>query len=376
MSLFGSSAFGTNRNTSVFGSSATTATNAANPLNDVEVPQTPDDTVQALKFNKMVQGQPVFLAAGGWDNTVRVWQVGDTGACEAKAMQNVGAPVLAIDWFDDSSKIFIVSADKQARVWDLASNQLAVVGTHDAPIASCHWINSSSYSCLMTGGYDKTLRFWDMRQLPTQNSLATVQLPERVFCSDVIFPMAAVALGNRHVKLYNLENSPTEVKDIESPLKYQSRCISIFRNKTNNQPTGFALGSIEGRVAIQYAEPTNPKDNFTFKCHRSQDVAPGQYQEIFAVNDLAFHPQHGTMATCGSDGRFSYWDKDQRIKLKTFDALPNAITKCCIHDSGMMFAYAVGYDWSKGHEYHNTNSAGSKVFLHACNEEMKPRAKK
>ena len=48
----------------------------------------------------------------------------------------------------------------------------------------------------------------------------------------------------------------------------QHRCISIFRDK-KNVPAGFALGSVEGRVAIQYINAPNPRDNFTFKCHRS-----------------------------------------------------------------------------------------------------------
>ena len=34
------------------------------------------------------------------------------------------------------------------------------------------------------------------------------------------------------------------------------------------------------------------------------------------MNDIAFHPTHGTLATVGSDGRFSFWDKDARTKLK------------------------------------------------------------
>lgn len=46
--------------------------------------------------------------------------------------------------------------------------------------------------------------------------------------------------------------------------------------------TGYALGSVEGRVAIQYVNPQNPKDNFTFKCHRSNG-ASGGYQDIYAV---------------------------------------------------------------------------------------------
>ena len=45
---------------------------------------------------------------------------------------------------------------------------------------------------------------------------------------------------------------------------------------------GYAIGSVEGRVAIQYVNPTNPKDNFTFKCHRSNGTNQG-YQDIFSV---------------------------------------------------------------------------------------------
>jgi mRNA export factor len=60
----------------------------------------------------------------------------------------------------------------------------------------------------MTGGWDRTLRFWDMRQLPQQSSMATIQLPERVFCSDMVYPLASVALANRHIKSYKLDGQP------------------------------------------------------------------------------------------------------------------------------------------------------------------------
>ena len=67
----------------------------------------------------------------------------------------------------------------------------------------------------------------------------------------------------------------------------QHRCVSIFVDRkaspTNPPPVGFALGSIEGRVAIQYVSPQNPKDNFTFKCHRSNGTTGGP-QDIYAVS--------------------------------------------------------------------------------------------
>ena len=55
-------------------------------------------------------------------------------------------------------------------------------------------------------------------------------------------------------------------------------------DKKTSAPTGFALGSIEGRVAIHYVNPTNPKDNFTFKCHRSNGTTNGM-QDIYAVSN-------------------------------------------------------------------------------------------
>lgn len=41
---------------------------------------------------------PILLAAGSWDNTCRVWQVHENNTVEAKLMQNIGAPILDVDW--------------------------------------------------------------------------------------------------------------------------------------------------------------------------------------------------------------------------------------------------------------------------------------
>ncbi|GMT28281.1 hypothetical protein PFISCL1PPCAC_19578, partial [Pristionchus fissidentatus] len=369
-SMFGTqtSAFGATK--PLFGAT-TAAPVATGPAEDVPVCNPPDDTISALKWSPT--GNPPLLAAGSWDGIVRVWAINDKGESEGKAQQQIPAPVMAMDWFDDGSKLFIAAADKLARVWDLASNTVAVCGTHDGPVSTCNWVKGTNYSCLMTGSFDKTLRFWDMRQLPTQSAMAQLQVAERIYSADVVFPMACVALANKGIVIYNLENGPQEVKQIESPLKSQSRCISIFKDKNNGLPCGFALGSIEGRVAIQLIEAPNPKDNFTFKCHRSAELVGG-YQEIYGVNDIGFHPSYGTLVTIGSDGRYSMWDKDARTKLKTSDQHPLSLTKVSFHSSGMMMAYAVGYDWSRGHE--GNVSPGSKIYLHKCDEDMRPKAKK
>lgn len=101
--------------------------------------------------------------------------------------------------------------------------------------------------------------------------------------------------------------------------------------------------------------------NFAFKCHRQGTETN---QQVFAVNSLCFHPRHGThtysiaiicisisisnvwyallclligtFATAGSDGCFTFWDKDTKQRLKLFPRNDNSITSVwymIIHDT-------------------------------------------
>ena len=49
--------------------------------------------------------------------------------------------------------------------------------------------------------------------------------------------MAVVGTAGRGIIIYTLEGQPKEYKRVDPPLKYQHRCISIFRDK-KAQPTG------------------------------------------------------------------------------------------------------------------------------------------
>ena len=157
------------------------------------------------------------------------------------------------------------------KCWDLGSNQAVQIAEHQAPVKACRWVKAPNYSALMTVSWDKTMKFWDTRA-PTP--MLSIDLPERAYCADVEYPMAVVGTAGRGIVIYQLDGQPREFKKVESPLKYQHRCVSIFKDK-KNAPTGFALGSVEGRVAIQYVNAVNPKDNFTFKCHRSTGAVNG-----------------------------------------------------------------------------------------------------
>ncbi|XP_065570905.1 mRNA export factor-like [Artemia franciscana] len=353
---------------SSFGSSFGGTTASSNPNKDIEVSNPPDDAVSCLAFSPAtIPGN--YLVSGSWDNKVRCWEIDASGKSIPKSEESMTQPVLDVSWSDDGTKVYMAGCDKQVKCWDLASNQSIQVAAHDAPVKTCHWIKGSNYTCLMTTSWDRTVKFWDTR---SPNPLHAIELPERSYCADVDFPMAVVSTAGRHILIIQLEGTPSVVKKPDSPLKYQHRCISVFRDK-KGVPAGFAVGSVEGRVAIQYNNPAEPKDNFTFKCHRSTGTG-SSFQDIFAVNSVRFHPVHGTLATAGSDGRYSYWDKDARTKLKTSEPVDQPVSAAAFNHSGHIYAYAASYDWSKGHEFNNTQ-VKPKIYLHSCFDDMKARGK-
>ena len=114
--------------------------------------------------------------------------------------------------------------------------------------------------------------------------------------------------------------------------------------------------------------------NFTFKCHR-------EGSDIYAVNAISFHPQHGTYVTAGSDGTINIRDKDSKQRLKalakcTYGADPAPIPAGAFNSDGSIYAYAVSYDWSRGFSAYNPAAMKSHILLHATQEaEVKARAK-
>ena len=92
------------------------------PMKDIEVASSPDDSIGCLSFSPpTLPGN--FLIAGSWANDVHCWEVKDSGQTIPKAQQMHLGPVLDVCWSDDGSKVFTASCDKTAKMWDLNSNQ-------------------------------------------------------------------------------------------------------------------------------------------------------------------------------------------------------------------------------------------------------------
>ena len=220
---------------------------------------------------------------------------------------------------------------------------------------------------LVTGSWDKTVKYWDCRQ---QQAIASLQCQERVYTMDARNSLLVIGTADRYINIVNLASPDKFYKTIQSPLKFQTRIVSCFTDAT-----GFAVGSIEGRCAIQYVEEKDATLNFSFKCHReTPTTGPNRdVSQVYSVNAISFHPQHGTFSTAGSDGTFHFWDKDAKHRLKGYPAVGGTITSTNFSSKGTIFAYAVSYDWSQGYQKH-TQGMTNKVMLHGIQgDETKPR---
>jgi hypothetical protein len=240
----------------MFGAGASSsAVDTLNPNNDVIVQPVLADGISSLAFSPR---PPNLLVGTCWDNNVYCWEVSSNGQATAKAQTSHTAPPLCCAWNSDGTGVFTGGCDKTVKLWNLATNQSQQVAQHDAPVRHCFWM--PDINLLATGSWDKTIRYWDCR---TPNPTLTVQLPERVYAMDVKYPLMVVGTAGRQVLVYNLNSPQQPYKTIESPLKFQTRCVSCFPDKT-----GYLVGSIEGRVAVQHVDEANAQKNFTFKCHR------------------------------------------------------------------------------------------------------------
>ncbi|KAI9874929.1 MAG: RNA export factor gle2, partial [Watsoniomyces obsoletus] len=133
---------------------------------------------------------------------------------------------------------------------------------------------------------------------------------------------------------------------------------------------------IEGRCAIQYVEERDSANNFSFKCHRETPTSgPNKdVSNVYSVNAISFHPEHGTFSTAGSDGTFHFWDGQAKHRLKGYPNVGGPITATGFNRQGTVFAYAISYDWSQGFQK-NTQQTPNKVMLHGVMPDEMERAK-
>lgn len=365
-----------------FLSGATTVSSASTGqelLKDITINNPPEDSISDISFSP----QQDLLAAASWDKKVRIYEIDpNSGNNQGRALYEHDGPVLSASWSLDGTQVVSGGADKQVKLFDIQSQQAQQIGAHDAPVKAVRYVQCgpTNTPAVVSGSWDKTLKYWDMR---SPQPMTTINLPDRVYCMDSSQKLLVVGCADRHISVIDLNNPQQIFKNSVSPLKWQTRTISCYP-----QGNGFAIGSIEGRCAIQYIDDNEQaKLGFAFKCHRKSSGATGtsalrtsaassNESHAYSVNSICFHPIYGTFSTAGSDGTFCFWDKDAKQRLKSFPGLNCTISATAFNKNGSIFAYAMSYDWSNGH-MGNRPDYPNQIKLHATkDDEIKQKKKR
>ena len=131
----------------------------------------------------------------------------------------------------------------------------------------------------------------------------------------------------------------------ESSLKFMTRAVACMPNDD-----GYASSSIEGRVAVEWFDPSASSQarKYAFKCHRQP--SPEGVDVVYPVNALAFHPIHGTFASGGGDGFVALWDGVAKRRIRQYQRYPASISGLSFSSDGKYLAVGVSPGFEDGRE--------------------------
>lgn len=193
---------------------------------------------------------------------------------------------------------------------------------------------------LITGSWDKNLHLYDPRSSTALTSEHAQ--PQKVYALAATGHTLVVAMAARSIHLYDLRNMAAPWQRRESSLKFQTRTVACMPNGL-----GYASSSIEGRVAVEFFDPSDAGQakKYAFKCHRQLEAG---VDVVYPVNALAFHPVYGTFASGGGDAVVSLWDGMAKRRLRQYQKFGASIAALAFNRPGRFLAIATSAGFEDG----------------------------
>lgn len=319
----------------------------------------PSDGISRVRF----ANRSNYLAVSSWDKTVRFYDAVGNSLKETWEL-----PAAVLDVCYDSSDTILGSGglSRQLVIHQPGTNTQNVIGNHEQPISCVE--HSNETNTFITGSWDTSIALWDPRS--AQPRIGRAQTGKKVFAMSTSRDYIVVGTSERKVFIYDLRNISKPLQDRESSLKHQTRDI-----KVNTEHTGYLLTSVEGRVAVEYFNPSDEwqERKFAFKCHRFLDKET-QSQTVFPVNCAAYHPVFGTFVTGGCDGLVNVWDGNNKKRICQFPQFPTSIASVDFNLDGRLLAIACSYTWEQGEKM---DAPADQICIRNIREfEVQPKKKK
>lgn len=146
------------------------------------------------------------------------------------------------------------------------------------------------------------------------------------------------------VNIYDLRNYERAVD-----LKELSMDVGISCVASVPFTRGYAIGLIDGRVALEISNPLNSNSTgYTFRCHPTTKDGTAH---LVSVNDIVFNPLiGGTFVTGDNEGYVTAWDAQSKRKLHEFPRYPNSVASLSYNHVGQLLAVASSYTYQEANE--------------------------
>ncbi|GAA5874163.1 hypothetical protein JCM8547_008390 [Rhodosporidiobolus lusitaniae] len=342
---------------------------------DLQLPSF-SDSVSSVAFHP---SNPHLLLVGTWDREIFLH---DLRTPTSPRKLGLRGAILDVAWAGRSETVaYAGGLAKEVRSVNFDTKETQLICTHDEPVRCVEF--SEELGAVVSGSWDSTLRITAIDPSTSQPppSPIILKLPHKVYSLSVSRSKIVCAMGGRHVWIWDIpalkkaiaegktgdEIEPWQKR--ESSLKFMTRAV-----KTMPNDQGYVTTSIEGRVAVEFFDPSDAaqKKKYAFKCHRQ--VIEG-VDTVYPVQGLAFNPVHGTFATGGGDSTVSLWDPAAKKRLRQFPKYPSPISALEFNADGTQLAVA----FSEADEGAGSGSGGQEggngVYIRACGDECKPKAK-
>lgn len=221
-----------------------------------------------------------------------------------------------------------------------------------------------SHNLLISASWDATLHIHHL--LNSSQATTVIQLPGKPFSLSATATKLVVAMSSRALQIYELssltsESPPEPWQRRESSLKFMTRAVACM-------PTdlGYASSSIEGRVAVEWFDPSSESQarKYAFKCHRQPN--PEGVDVVYPVNALAFHPIHGTFASGGGDGFVALWDATAKRRIRQYQKYASSVAALSFSNDGKHLAIGICPGFEDGRE--GVGEGEVKVFIRELGE--------
>jgi cell cycle arrest protein BUB3 len=223
---------------------------------------------------------------------------------------------------------------------------------------------------LVSASWDSTLHLHDLSS-PEKEPI-TITLPAKPHSLSITASKLVVAMSARLLYIYELQNTlmlasqatgaMAELKpwqQRESSLKFMTRAVACMPNDD-----GYASSSIEGRVAVEWFDPSleSQARKYAFKCHRQPAPEGDGTDIVYPVNALAFHPIHGTFASGGGDGVVALWDANAKRRIRQYQKYPTSVAALAFSSDGNYLAVGICPGFVNGQEDYSGEGA-TKVYI-------------